>query len=857
LTIGFDLEELWRLKHANPEWVILLGDKSKNPSKLVGAWKDMKAQTMADLQTLVAKAQSSEVEAWNFGPRTGLGGLACLDWDWEFLAYRWIKCFGDRAKTLTFRTPNMGFRMLYFTTEKENSSPFKRGLHMEFENGGYVAVGGFAEDSEGKKQPYLKFTDPPILIDNAILADTKAFLVETLDRYDFLCFNCVSSVVDRKHIRLDHNQRLAVVQFMVSKNFVDDEIHDFFKTVYRLDGTRDYDYGITSTQISSARSFYERGGRPNPCTPKTNPENGHVSTPLFQIFGSDSESCRSCIRKQKVNDGEKDAKEKEIEQVLEWLRCEYIFKTPTDLRDLFYFEDGIYKPAECKIEGLLEKELGTRATSHFVMEVLEHLRRGSYVDRSEFNRFRGFVPVQNGLLDLKTLDLKPFDAEVIYTYKLNVKFDASAKCPKWLAFLPQILLLDDHALLQEYMGYCLLPVMPKHKIMWFYGGGRNGKGRITITLEAIMGQENCSHLELGELDGQHRFAVSQLYGKLVNICSEPSTAVAMQTALLKKITGEDSLDAEVKGKQKRISFRNVAKMFVLGNEFPKVNDSSVAFHERTLILSFPYSFTGKNQVDDIERQWLDDPAEVSGIFNWMLLGLHRLWKNNDFTVSKTTKEVMLEFKRTSDPFGAWIEDNCVFEGEGFVSRKAAFEDYKAYADEELRKAPETERKFFQRLRDTPKVKEFDSKREGRGFKGIRLKSQEDRKLYDNGQIPLDSDPGAAAAAGLKNFSKNPVATTEDNLEDSEKCAASAAGAADSGFDEGRERKILRVERSGGEPCEGATSGGGDCGFGSEYYLLSPEGQRSAWCNTHLKLVLSMYDSKGYDIKYGSGGYPDG
>jgi hypothetical protein len=84
LTISFDLEELWQLKQANPEWIILLGDKSKNPSKLVGAWKDMKTQTMADLQALVSKAQSSEVEAWNFGPRTGLGGLACLDWDWEF-----------------------------------------------------------------------------------------------------------------------------------------------------------------------------------------------------------------------------------------------------------------------------------------------------------------------------------------------------------------------------------------------------------------------------------------------------------------------------------------------------------------------------------------------------------------------------------------------------------------------------------------------------------------------------------------------------------------------------------------------------------------------------------------------------
>ena len=85
MTIAFDLNELYLLKRVHPEWVLLMGDKSKNPSRLVGAWKDITSQSMQDLEALVDKAQRSEVEAWNFGPRSGLGGLACLDWDWEFL----------------------------------------------------------------------------------------------------------------------------------------------------------------------------------------------------------------------------------------------------------------------------------------------------------------------------------------------------------------------------------------------------------------------------------------------------------------------------------------------------------------------------------------------------------------------------------------------------------------------------------------------------------------------------------------------------------------------------------------------------------------------------------------------------
>ena len=58
---------------------------------------------------------------------------------------------------------------------------------------------------------------------------------------------------------------------------------------------------ITQSQISSARGFHERGGRPNPCTAKTNPENGRISTPLFQIFGFDHEKCGRMLTQAKVS----------------------------------------------------------------------------------------------------------------------------------------------------------------------------------------------------------------------------------------------------------------------------------------------------------------------------------------------------------------------------------------------------------------------------------------------------------------------------------------------------------------------------------------------------------------------------
>jgi putative DNA primase/helicase len=418
-----------------------------------------------------------------------------------------------------------------------------------------------------------------------------------------------------------------------------------------------------------------------------------------------------------------DIKEQQTEEILRQLQERFIFKTPTDLEDLYFYEDGIYKEAKHRIKSILETQLSAKATSYFVNEIIEHLKRASYTDRSEFNNFakHNCIPLQNGLFNLSTMQYEPFDPEKIFTYKLNVSYNPNAQCPNWLKFLDQILPKEDHALLQEWLGYCILPAMPKHKIMWFYGTGRNGKGRVIATLEHIIGKQNCSYLELKEFDGEHRFAIAQLYGKLINVSSEPSTIKDLQTPLLKKITGEDTLDAEVKNKQNRLSFKNVAKPFVLGNVFPKVKDTSVGFWERVKIIRFPYEFTGKNQKDNIEDTWLSNPEEVSGIFNWMLTGLHRLLLQGDFTDSKNTQETITEFKKASDTIGAWIDTCCIFDQDNYETNQALYEDYKLYCDD-IAMTPETDKRFYQRLREIPRVKAH-KKRSSRGFIGLKLKPQ--------------------------------------------------------------------------------------------------------------------------------------
>jgi len=417
--------------------------------------------------------------------------------------------------------------------------------------------------------------------------------------------------------------------------------------------------------------------------------------------------------------------------ILSTLGHDYIFKTPDDIEALYLYRDGIYVTADTTVKGRIERILDHKANSHFCYEVVEHFKRRSYVPRSIFNNFDGLIPIENGLLDLRTLELVPYDPTKVFTFKIGTKFDATADCPKFKAFLNQVLpIIDEQCLVQEYAGYTLLPSFPHHKFMVFVGGGRNGKGALIRTLQGILGKENVTSIRLEQLDGNYRFAVANLYGALMNVCSEPSTRQPFATELLKQITGQDTLDAEMKNKQKPLKFTSFAKFFIQANHLPIVNDTTLSFWDRVLILEFKETFTDEkgNRLEDVEKTWLEDEEERSGILNWMIAGLKRLTENSRFTHTKSQDEMILVFKQASDPMGAFLTDpkECIYGPNLYTTRDNLYNRYKEYV-ENLGLEIEPPRRFADRIRRLAGVVDRRKRVQGtneRVWKGIGLVAKE-------------------------------------------------------------------------------------------------------------------------------------
>lgn len=418
--------------------------------------------------------------------------------------------------------------------------------------------------------------------------------------------------------------------------------------------------------------------------------------------------------------------------ILDWIMSEYTFITTDDSEDIYVYENGIYRPAENLIKANVEEVMKDDATTYYVSEIINHIKRRTYVPRSLFNAEKELLPVKNGLVDLTTFELKPFDQSKIFTFQLPVEYDPSADSPAIKKFISEICREGDIPILQEFLGYCLYADMPAHKSLWLYGTGRNGKSTLVRLMRMLLGDSCVASVMLEELDGSRRFTEARLFGKLANIIPEPSSERWLGTVYFKKLTGGDTISAEIKNKQNTIDFMNFAKFIIHGNRFPPVSDTSIAFWERLIVIEFPNVFI-KNAIPNYENVLVEKDGGLSGFLNWCLEGLERLRRKNfQFTESKTSEDTKTEFMRVSNSPKYFLSTMCEFQSDAYVTKSELYDAYKDQCDREG--LPIAGKNFFAKVvGETPHVYSKRKKVEGkvqRCWIGIKLKTEKEQEEED-------------------------------------------------------------------------------------------------------------------------------
>jgi putative DNA primase/helicase len=345
------------------------------------------------------------------------------------------------------------------------------------------------------------------------------------------------------------------------------------------------------------------------------------------------------------------------------------------------------------------------------------------------------LPVKNGVVSLNTGELIPPDPEIIFTYRLPVRYDKNAECPKITKFLEEVFAGEEDTipLILEMVGYCLYAdgFMPAQSAFWWYGSGANGKDQLATIIENLLGEENISAIDLYELEN-NRFARGYLYGKLANILGEPNSRKLERSDVYKKATGGTPIDADRKFKG-RFKFRNFAKFIIYANKYPEVSDATHAFWRRAVVIKFPNRFE-KKKAEDVEiGRKISTPEEMSGFLNLALAALKRLRENNwDFSTTKSMEQTKTEFMMVSNPTGAFLRTRCTKDPTARIATDDLYDAYKDYCEENAL-TNESKIGFSRKLGEIPGVKGVlvkKDKKRVKGWRGIKVEVREPKNDTD-------------------------------------------------------------------------------------------------------------------------------
>lgn len=348
----------------------------------------------------------------------------------------------------------------------------------------------------------------------------------------------------------------------------------------------------------------------------------------------------------------------------------------------FEYVDGVYKQID-------EESMNNRVMQSFLEHGLLNFRKRTAVadkiaclksmpsvafDPIEVDSDPNLLNVSNGLVDIRTGELKPHDPKYISLSKLGHPYKQDAQCPKFLQFLDEVTVGDQSLkdLLQKIMGYCLTFDISHHKAFILYGDGRNGKGVFTRILSRIIGLDYVSNLGMKNLTAQ--FGLAALYRKKLNHIDEVSSGF-FESDMIKKLVSGERIQADVKWMEP-IHFFPTSKFIFTVNELPRINDQSVGFYERFILVPFKASFRLSPNTN-LEEEIMRD--EASGILNFAIEGLKKLREDRGFKNSHVTDEAMEEFRMTNSPLLEYLtEEYDPASSESYVKKSEFYVAYRKY-----------------------------------------------------------------------------------------------------------------------------------------------------------------------------------
>ena len=330
---------------------------------------------------------------------------------------------------------------------------------------------------------------------------------------------------------------------------------------------------------------------------------------------------------------------------------------------LYMYKDGWYTQDTTIIEAKMIEYI-PNLTQRQRREVLSYLLLKAE-PLPDINPY--MIACTNGSIDIRDKKLREHSPTDFVRNKVNTRYDENAYVEVVDEVLDKISVNDPQLrkLLEEMMGYALIPTSKFQKAFILYGDGANGKSTLLDILTDVIGDTNISSLSLQELN--HNFKLSEITNKLVNIGDDISDQYLEDSSIFKKLVSGDEVTVDKKNEQP-YKMRNYATMLFATNNLPTTKDKSAGYSRRLSIIPFEAVFSSTDpDYDPFILDKLTTPEAKSYILNLAIDGIIRVFAQNGFTEVDRVDDILNDFLKENNNVIAFLSE---FDIEGQVSNDA-------------------------------------------------------------------------------------------------------------------------------------------------------------------------------------------
>lgn len=302
---------------------------------------------------------------------------------------------------------------------------------------------------------------------------------------------------------------------------------------------------------------------------------------------------------------------------------------------------------------------------------LEHLFRTTAPDMSDKAHYIAFG---NRVWDMKKLDWTDEIADEDCVYRLDTEI---TDAPEGRIPFIMDLACGDEGVYDDIMQSCAPLIMDKKPtgVIWYLGGGANGKSTLVHLLYKIFGSY-LTEITVKQLEDERD--TPQLNGKLGNVCKESSEGFVEDTRTYKSIGTHESFSVHKFHSQDMVEIEGNVHHIFSANNIPTFGDKSYGARRRTLVIPFNNRFKPDETFEDktFTRKFINRFASE-------LVKYAKILEEQKFEYKfgTTTVEMKEKYDTEANTAQTYAEDLVTNDIMGFMNFRLLETDYSNWCSE--------------------------------------------------------------------------------------------------------------------------------------------------------------------------------